>query len=328
MSKRNRQWRSALLITVLASSCLPADTTKATTPIRVAIGTALDDPTGIAALRFRDRVNETLGDQVIVRIFPRGTLGSETAIMEGALGGDIDVAAISNVVLANLVPELHVLDVPFGLTSTDHAWRVLDGPIGAELNAKLNERGLRVMGWAYAGSRQLMFRDAAATTPDTLRGMKIRVPANPIYAETVEAWGATSTTVAWPEVYLALSQGVVDGIETAAGPSFDQKHYEVAKYLVRTDHVIYFHVWVVSERRWKAWPEAIRDAVAAAAHEAAMLNRRLRLENEKSIFRQFEQKGVTVIRPDVDAFRDSVTGVVQKYSREYAELLERIVACK
>ena len=123
---------------------------------------------------------------------------------------------------------------------------------------------------------------------------------------------------------MLLSQGVVDGIETAAGPSFDQKHYEVAKYMLRTDHVIYFHVWVVSDRSWNLWPLAIRDAVAIAAKDAAMLNRRLRLEEETLIFRQFEEEGVTVLTPERQAFSATVSGVVEKHSREYARLLERI----
>ena len=329
MKSRRRRWCFALFCIVFSSSsCAKRDAPPEKIPIRVAIGMALDDPTGIAALEFRDQLQETLRDRVDVRIFPRGTLGSETEVMEATLAGDIDLVVISNTVLANLVPELQVLDVPFGLNSAAHAWRVLDGPVGEELNAKLEKRGLRVMGWSYAGSRQLMFRDQVVENPAALRGMKLRVPANPIYAETVEAWGATSTTVAWPEVYLALAQGVVDGIETAAGPSFDQKHYEVAKVLVRTDHLIYFHVWVVSERSWMAWPDAIRTAVADAAHEAAMLNRALRLESEKSIFEQFEAKGVTVIVPEADAFSGSVSSVVQKHSREHAPLLERIAEYK
>jgi len=312
-----------LVIVSIAYACAGPD--DGTIPIRVAVGMALDDPTGVAAEGFRERLSGELSG-VNVRVFPRGTLGSETEAMEAALAGEIDVVALSNVVLANLVPELHVLDLPFGLTSPDHAWRVLDGPIGAELDLLLLERGLRVVGWAYAGSRQLMFRNDSVRSPDGVRGMKLRVPANPIYAETVEAWGATSTTVAWPEVYLALSQGVVDGIETAPGPSFDQKHYEVADYLVRTDHLIYFHVWLISERSYRRWPEAVQAAVVTAAREAALLNRRLRLDEETLIFRKFQERGVTVIKPDVEAFARLVAPVVLEHGREHRTLLERIEA--
>lgn len=308
----------------LVLSLLPAGAALAQTPIRVAIPTAEDDPMGIAALHLRDRLAELAGDTVAVRLFTRGTLGDETAAMEGTLGGEIDILAVSNTVLANLVPELQVLDVPFGLTSPDHAWRVLDGAIGEELNDRLLARGLRVMGWAYAGSRCLMFRDKAVASPADIAGMKMRVPPNPVYSETVEAWGAAATTVAWPEVYLALAQGVVDGIETAPGPSFDQKHFEVANYLTRTSHLIYFHVWVVSERNWQGWPEPVREAVTVAASEAALMNRRLRLEQEQEIFARFEAQGVTVVQPEPGVFAASVADVVARHSERHAELMRRI----
>lgn len=320
-----RTWLLAAAL-VVSMVLIPLGQAMAKTPIRVAIPTAEDDPTGIAALHFRDRLLELAGDDVAVRIFTRGTLGSETAAMEGTIGGDIDVLAISNTVLANLVPELQVLDIPFGLTSPDHAWRVLDGPIGDSLNTKLEARGLRVKGWAYAGSRCLMFRNQLVETPSDIRGMKVRVPANPVYAETVEAWGASATTVDWPEVYLALAQGVVDGIETAPGPSFDQKHFEVAKYLVRTNHLVYFHGWVVSDRSWQSWSPRVRDAVAVAASEAALLNRQLRLEQEQGIFRRFEENGVTVVVPESGLFAQSVASVVEKHGRTHADLLREIAA--
>ena len=113
-----------------------------------------------------------------------------------------------------------------------------------------------------------------------------------INANIAKAWGTIATTVPWPETYLALSQGVVDGIETAPGPSFDQKHYEVAKYLIRTDHLIYFHTWVISEKSWKSWPENVRSAVSTAAQEAALLNQTKNHYENKSLQLQKIRNGI------------------------------------
>lgn len=320
---RRRLLQSALI--AVAASTMSAFA-QSPIPIRVANPAADEDPIGIAAAQFAKRVAELAGDAVQVRVFSRSVLGNESAALEATMAGNIDVDIVSNSVLRGIVPELAVLDVPYGLTSTDHAWRVLDGEIGQTLVAKAQEKGLRVAGWAFAGSRCLMTREKAVRTPDDMKGMKLRVPNNPTYASIAEAWGAIPTTIGWPETYLALSQGVVDGIETAPGPSFDQKHYEVAKYLIKTNHLIYFHIWVISEKAWQTWPASVRDAVFTAAQEAALYNRKLRLEQEKGVYDEFASKGVTIIEPDRAMFAARLTEVQNSIDPALLPLLERVRA--
>ena len=299
MSTQSRRvfLRGAGALAATASLPLSAQTA---IPIRVANPAADDDPIGVAAAFFSKRVRE--------------------------IAGNIDVDIVSNTVLSGIAPDLGVLDVPYGLTSADHAWRVLDGEIGKGLNEHIRSKGVRVAGWAYAGSRCLMTRSKAVNAVADLSNMKLRVPPNPTYNAIAKAWGTIATTVPWPETYLALSQGVVDGIETAPGPSFDQKHFEVAKYLIRTDHLIYFHVWVVSEKSLQSWPEPVRAAVMTAATEAAQLNRKLRLEQERSVYDEFSKKGVTVLVPNREEFAARLRPVQDAVKPELLPLLQRIRA--
>lgn len=293
-------------------------------PIRVANPAADDDPIGIAAAHFSKRVREMAGNAVAVRVFSRSALGNENTALESTIAGNIDVDIVSNTVLSSVVPEIAVLDVPYGLTGPDHAWRVLDGDIGKHFNERIQLKGVRVAGWAYAGSRCLMTRSKPVKSVADLAQMKLRVPNNETYSNIAKAWGTIATTVPWPETYLALSQGVVDGIETAPGPSFDQKHFEVAKYLIRTDHLIYFHLWVISEKSWQSWPEPVRAAVATAAREAALMNRKLRLEQELGVYDQFAKRGVTIIVPDRAEFAARLRPVQDSVKPELLPLLQRI----
>jgi len=293
-------------------------------PIRVANPTAEDDPIGIAALQFAKRVQELAGNAVVVRVFSRSSLGNENVALEGTIAGNIDIDMVSNTVLSGVVPELAVLDVPYGLSSPDHAWKVLDGDIGKTFNERIQAKGVRVAGWAYGGSRCLMTRNKSVKSVGDLAGMKLRVPNNQTYNDIAKAWGTIATTVPWPETYLALSQGVVDGIETAPGPSYDQKHYEVAKYLIRTDHLIYFHVWVTSDKSYQSWPQPVRAAVDTAAREGALLNRKLRLEQERGVYDEFAKKGVTIVQPNREEFAAKLRPVQDAVKPELQPLLQRI----
>lgn len=297
-------------------------------PIRVANPAADDDPIGVAAAFFAKRVRELAGGAVVVRVFSRSALGNESTALEGTIAGNIDVDIVSNSVLSGVVPEIAVLDVPYGLLSTDQAWKVLDGEIGKTFSDRIQAKGLRVAGWAFAGTRCVMTRNKPVRSVADMAGMKLRVPANQTYADIARAWGAIATTVPWPETYLALSQGVVDGIETAPGPSFDQKHFEVAKYLIRTDHLIYFHLWGISQKSWLSWPENVRAAVDTAAREASLLNRKLRLEQERGVYEEFTKKGVTIIEPNRTEFASKLRSVQDSVKPELLATLQRIRAVK
>lgn len=314
----------AALATVTAAQAIA----QSPIPIRVANPTGDDDPIGIAAARFAERVAELAGDAVQVRVFSRSVLGNENAALEGTMAGNIDVDIVSNSVLRGVVPELAVLDVPYGLSDTDHAWRVLDGEVGEILAGKIQDKGLRLAGWAYAGSRCVMTKEREVTSPADMQGMKLRVPNNKTYTDIAEAWGTVPTTVGWPEVYLALSQGVVDGIETAPGPSFDQKHFEVARHLVKTNHLLYFHVWVISEKAWQGWPANVQEAVMSAAREAALYNRELRIEQERGVYDEFAAKGVNVIEPDRAAFAATLAEVQASVDPALQPLLEQVQAAR
>jgi tripartite ATP-independent transporter DctP family solute receptor len=308
-----------------ATAALPLSAQTAI-PIRVANPAADDDPIGVAAAFFATRVKELAGNAVAVRVFSRSALGNENVALEATIAGNIDVDIVSNTVLSGVVPDLAVLDVPYGLNSPDHAWKVLDGDIGRILNEKIQAKGVRVAGWSYAGSRCLMTRSKSVKAVADLANMKLRVPNNQTYNDIAKAWGTIATTVPWPETYLALSQGVVDGIETAPGPSFDQKHYEVAKYLIRTDHLIYFHLWVISDKSYQSWPEPVRNAVMTAAREAALMNRKLRLEQERGVYDEFAKKGVTIVVPNRDEFAAKLRPVQDSVKPELLPTLQRIRA--
>ncbi len=322
--RRFVQGTSSMLLAATAAPLLA----QSVIPIRVASPTADEDPIGVGATHFAKRVREMAGSAVQVRIFSRGVMGGESQALEQTMAGNVDLQIVSNTVLSTVAPELAVLDVPYGLESVEHAWRVLDGEIGKTLGERILAKGLRPAGWAFGGSRCLLTRSKPVREVADLAGMKLRVPPNETYNNIAKAWGTVATTIPWPETYLALSQGVVDAIETAPGPSFDQKHFEVAKNLIRTNHLLYFHVWVISEKSWQGWPQPVRDAVLTAAQEAAMLNRKLRLEQEVGIFGEYAKRGVTVIEPNREAFAARLKPLQDAVKPELMPLLLRVRAAK
>lgn len=70
------------------------------------------------------------------------------------------------------------------------------------------------------------------------KGMKIRLPNNKIQIEGFNVLGVAPTPMALEEVYAALQQGTIDGLENPLATLHAGKFQEVAKNLVLDGHVL------------------------------------------------------------------------------------------
>ena len=67
--------------------------------------------------------------------------------------GGIDFARVSLSQLAEYIPELNVLQMPYLYSDSDHMWKVLDGRIGSDFLEKVSKSELIGLSWYDAGAR-------------------------------------------------------------------------------------------------------------------------------------------------------------------------------
>ena len=171
------------------------------------------------------------------RCTPNSILGDEDDLVEGMLLGTIDMAVAATAKLSSFVPEADLFSLPFLFRDYDHWAKVLDGPQGARMKEIIESKSdLILLGYWGCGTRMLFNSQKPVVTPDDLRGLKIRTMPGPVDIQTWEDLGAIPTPVAWPELYSALKQGVVDGAENDPANIIQQKFYEPCPYISLTDH--------------------------------------------------------------------------------------------
>jgi hypothetical protein len=77
----------------------------------------------------------------------------------------------------------------------------------------------------------------------------------------MEALGAVTATITFPEVYTALATGTVDGQDNPAPTVYSQKFHEVQKHLALTKHVYTPMMLVANGRAWQRLTPEQRAAV-------------------------------------------------------------------
>jgi TRAP-type C4-dicarboxylate transport system substrate-binding protein len=189
--------------------------------------------------------------------------------------------------------------------------RALSSPLMDELNkALIEKRGMRMIAVDYYGKRHLTTGTKEVKSVADMQGFKLRVPEVDTFKAMAEAWGAKPTPLNFGELYLALSQGAVDGQENPLPTIQSGKLYEVQKYLVLTGHIITPRLVIVNETAWQKIPDADRAIVQSAIRTGAAWNDQEILAQEASLAETFKKAGMTIIDPDVESFRKPVLAKV------------------
>ena len=162
----------------------------------------------------------------------------EAAHLEGVQLGTIDVVAIGSAPVGGMFePSYQALDLPFLWATREQVWKVMDGPLGQELLKKMEAKNLKAFcfggGWGF---RNMMSNKRAITTPEDMKGQTIRVQESPTYVAMMKAMGANPVPMPYVEVYLAMKQGTIDGMELPSFTLTSDKFHEVTKYYSLTRH--------------------------------------------------------------------------------------------
>ena len=286
-----------------------------------------DYPTTQGANRFAELVYERTNGRIKILVKHDAELGSESEVIEQMRYGGIAFARVSLSQLAETIPEMNVLQMPYLYSDSEHMWRVLEGEIGDEFLLKTQEHDLVGLSWYDAGARNFY-----STTPikrlEDLRGMNIRVQESDMMADMVSALGANPSKIVYSEVYSAIEQGIVDGAENN-WPSYEaMRHYIVARYYTIDEHTRVPELQLCSKSVWDKLYENDRQVLLECAQESALYERTLWAEREKSSREVTEKSGITVIElppSEKQRFRNAMASVYTKYCGDQMDILQAII---
>jgi tripartite ATP-independent transporter DctP family solute receptor len=284
-------------------------------------------PTGQAlTLMAQDAaIDPGLAGRVEIDLQLGGVLGGEKETLEKLRVGGVQMACASAAPLAELVPEMGALILPFLFQDRDHMWRVLDGPVGEELLGALEPHGFIGLAWYDAGARSFYTRQRPVLRPEDLRGQRIRVQEAEVMREMVRLMGGAPVTLGFEEVYTSLYSGHVDGAENDLPSFYWERHFEVARHFSLDRHSMTPDLLLVGERAWRRLSPSEREALRDLALRSSMAQRGFWTEAEDEARRQVLAAGVQI--HDVEgreAFRQAVAPLYQRFAPRYGGWVERL----
>ncbi|HWU41028.1 MAG TPA: TRAP transporter substrate-binding protein, partial [Candidatus Acidoferrum sp.] len=167
-----------------------------------------------AVLKFKEIVEKKTNGQLEIQTYPNSALGSLRVTFDSVQLGTLEAGVFDAATPGNVVPVWNVPELPYLFRDLDHVHKVLDGPIGQEMNkALLDKAKVRTLAVYDTTFRKIFTKPKPINNLADMKGLKIRVPEAQTYVRCMQLLGANPTPVVWGELYTALQMGVVEGFE-------------------------------------------------------------------------------------------------------------------
>lgn len=259
-----------------------------TKELRLGILTPNGHPWNVAAQKVADTLKKESNGRLNLTIYPSGQLGNEAAMLQQMQTGALDMGWIMAAELGSRVPTIAAITAPYIVDSTPKIAKLVRHPVAMSLLDVLPaETGTVGLAWGITGMRAI-FSAKDITKIADIKGMKLRINPTPAYRDFYQLLGAAPTPVATPQVFDAMSNGQVDGLEADLEFSWNQRFDKVSKSILQMNAIFMPVVALVSGRVWQATPTADKELITRAVKAALNTQIDELADNEPKLIEQFK----------------------------------------
>jgi len=262
--------------------------------------------------KFKEIVEKKSNGRMNVKIFMSGQLGKEKAVLELMKIGQTQMALTGGIFRTMFAKEYDPITIPFYLPTWEVVQAYLEGPMGKKIGQMATEKGGVIDFGPQKRAARHMTSNKKIMSPDDIKGLKMRLPAIPIWVDVWKELGALPTVIPAPEIYLAMKTGQVDSHENSLVSPYSRKLWEVQKYIIETGHVYFPWHWAASKKWFDGLSADDKKLISDAVQEARAYG--TQIEDEKNAFYAAELKknGMEFITPDNKAIRTQALPAIQR----------------
>lgn len=253
------------------------------------------------------------GGRVETQVFPENNQvpGSDPSVLKMLVAGEIQFFTLMGGILGTVVPAAEVQQVPFAFRSASHAHQAMDGALGAYLREEMAAHGIFgfPVGAFDNGMRHIAGSKRPIAAPEDLVGIRMRVPAGQLVADTFKAFGAEPVTINSNGIYAALKSGTVDAQENPLALVELFKLYEVVKYVSMTSHMWSGFNLLAHLPTWTRLPEDIKRIIERNVTKYVRLQRDDQERTNGRLREELARRGLLFNDVDATPFRRQLSGV-------------------
>jgi TRAP-type C4-dicarboxylate transport system substrate-binding protein len=259
---------------------------------RLGILTPNGHPWNKAALKVGEDLKAATNGRLTLTVFHSGQLGNEAAMLQQMQSGALDMGWIMAAELGSRVPTIAAITAPYVVDSTPKIAKLVRDPVAMKLFDVLpRETGTIGLAWGITGMRAVFAAKDISKVAD-IRGMKLRINPTPVYRDFYQLLGAAPTPIPTPQVFDAMTNGQVDGLEADLEFSWNQRFDKPSKSILQMNAVFMPVIALVSGRVWQTVSAADRELITKTVKAALDTQIDELAGNEPKLIEQFKATGI------------------------------------
>jgi TRAP-type transport system periplasmic protein len=262
-------------------------------------------------------IEQETGGRVEARVFAanNNVAGSDPAALKMLVNGEIQFFTLMGGILGTVVPVAEIQQVPFVFRSAAHAHQAMDGALGGFIREEMAAKGIHGFGVGAFdnGMRQIAGNRRPIVSPADLMGIRMRVPAGEMVADTFRALGAEPVTINSNAIYDALASGKVDAQENPLALIDSFKLYEVTKFVSMTNHMWSGFNLLAHLPTWSRVPPGVRSIIERNVTRYVQLQRDDQESANTRLRADLTRRSLAFNDVDQAAFRKQLAGFYAKW---------------
>jgi C4-dicarboxylate-binding protein DctP len=276
-----------------------------------------------AGFAIRDELWKRTKGQIYLDFKPFSMLGGEVEVLNQLQMGAIQGMGVSSVAATNLGPRFGLVNLPFLIDSFEKLDKfVASGKLFDHFMMAMDHQGIMGLditgygnyGWAtmtpvrsLADAKKVKFRTAEAQVNQML----------------YKVWGLSPVVMPWPDVPVALKQGVITGLDHTPMVCMITKKFEDAKYFTYVNYAQGLFIWIFNKAWFNSLPADLQKTFKEVVHEVCAKIRKETVQQEKDEIEAAKKAGIefiTLPKTDMDTLKKLGDAVHKNYAPEINKL--------
>jgi TRAP-type C4-dicarboxylate transport system substrate-binding protein len=283
-----------------------------------------------ALLKISQSWRDISNGQVELRIYAGGVLGGEDEMIRKMQRRGLDALAISGAGLPLIDDIVSCLSLPMLFDSYEELTRVR-AAVAPEIEAKLEERGYKVLGWAEAGWVHFFAKEPVRVPADLRRQRVWTSTGSPEHEALLNQFGFRVVALPVTDMLTGLQTGLIDAIDVPPLFALADRSYQSASNMTDLRFAPLNSAVVINLAIWERLPASQHAAFRSAVEDAIAELRTKTREAEEQAIREMVARGLNVVEltpaevAEWEALAESAYPELA-CDRDYPALFERIVA--
>ncbi len=253
-----------------------------------------------AGFAIRDELWKRTNGQIYLDYKPFSMLGGEVEVLNQLQMGAIQGMSCSSVASTNLGPRFGLINLPFLVDSFEKLDKFIDsGKLFDHFLMAMDHQGIMAIDITGYGNYGW-----ATTTPvkniDDAKKVKFRIAEAAVNKMIYGEWGFNPVVMPWPDVPVALKQGVISGLDHTPSVCNITKKFEVAKYFTQINYAQGLFIWLFNKAWFNTLPPDLQKTFVEVVHEVAAKIRKETVTQEDEEIAKAKAAGIEFFKLSAD----------------------------